>query len=210
MNALKYVLIFASGVLAGGGVSALFFKKKYEKFYREQADQELAQMDEYYQNILSIDRNIEDEDEEDEEEQEEVRAEQPHEKRQGSFATDYANYYGKKADPAEAEHPEEDATVRERREPKIIRADQFGSNGYSQRVLYYYTDDDDLTPEGEDFGEVVDCDEVKDMIGNALTKYGFADEGNTDRDIYVRNFDRKTDYHIRKVIGSLSEEDYGG
>ena len=209
MNALKYVLIFATGALAGGGVSALFFKKKYEKFYKEKADQELEQMDLYYQQMMSHTEDIE-ADEETEEEYREVATE-PAPKRKGSFATDYGKFYGKdgKEDPAESEHPEEEQ-VRERREPRVIRADQFGSNGYSQRELYYYTDDDDLYPEGEGYDEVIDTDEVKDMIGNALIKYGFADEGNLDRDMYVRNFDRKTDYHITKVIGSRSEEEYGG
>lgn len=213
MNVLKCALIFTSGVLAGGGISALIFKKKYEKIYREKAEKELAEMDDYYQNLLNAGYTEDIEKEEEEENFQEVVTKKPnvsHEKRKGSFATDYTKCFGERVDPAEREHPEEDAPVRERREPKIIRKDQFGSDGYAQRVLYYYTEDDDLTPEGENFGEIIECDEVKDTIGNALIKYGFADEGNTDREMYVRNFDRKTDYCIIKVVGSLSDMDNGG
>lgn len=223
MSALKYALIFLAGAGVGGGVSAFFFKKKYVEVLKK-SDEELKKMDEYYQNELDkAYKTTSDETEDDvspetkerlrkvEKGIDELLKEQKKpEKRQGSFATDYTTYYHTE-DPAESEHPreEEEKPVRESQPPKLIRAAMFGQDGYSTRVLYYYTEDDTLIPEGGTYDDIVDTDEVADSIGNALIKYGFADVNNLEREIFVRNFDRKCDYHIIKVVGSLSE-DYGG
>lgn len=223
MSALKYALIFLAGAGVGAGVSAFFFKKKYVEVLKK-SDEELKKMDEYYQNELDkAYRTTSDETEDDispetkerlrkvEKGIDELLKEQKKpEKRQGSFATDYTSYYHTE-DPAESEHPreEEEPVKHEPQPPKLIRAAMFGQDGYSTRVLYYYTEDDTLIPEGGTYDDIVDTDEVADSIGNALIKYGFADVNNLEREIFVRNFDRKCDYHIIKVVGSLSE-DYGG
>lgn len=222
MSALKYTLIFLAGAGVGAGVSAFFFKKKYVEVLKK-SDEELKKMDEYYQKELDKAYKTTSDDTEDDispETKERLRKvekgidellkEKKPEKRQGSFATDYTSYYHTE-DPAESEHPreEEEEPVRESQPPKLIRAAMFGQDGYSTRVLYYYTEDDTLIPEGGTYDDIVDTDEVADSIGNALIKYGFADVNNLEREIFVRNFDRKCDYHIIKVVGSLSE-DYGG
>lgn len=213
MNVLKYALIFLAGAGIGVGASAIFFKKKCDEIVKK-SDEELAKMDKYYQEKLDkIYFQKEDEpvlkDEEDLKEDKDFGPAKA-EKRQGSFGTDYTSYYYRNIDPAESEHPSEGAApIREPQPPKLIRAASFGQDGYSTRVLYYYTEDDTLIPEGGTYDDIVDTDEVADSIGNALIKYGFADANNLERDIFVRNFDRKTDYHIVKVVGSLSE-DYGG
>lgn len=223
MNALKYALIFLAGAGVGAGVSAFFFKKKYVEVLKK-SDEELKKMDEYYQNELNkAYKTTSDETEDDisSEAEERLRKlekgiddllkeQKKPEKRQGSFATDYTSYYHTE-DPAESEHPreEEEPVKHEPQPPKLIRAAMFGQDGYSTRVLYYYTEDDTLIPEGGTYDDIVDTDEVADSIGNALIKYGFADVNNLEREIFVRNFDRKCDYHIIKVAGSLSE-DYGG
>ncbi len=217
---IKYILTFIIGAAAGVGGSAWFFKTKYETVYRKKADEELAEMDEYYKSI--IESNIEKSSEEEIPEtiQEEYKPEpevkeekpsgHPKQKRQGSFATDYTKFYGN-IDPAEKESPveEEPPVVREKQQPRIIKASDYGTGGYAKRVLYYYTDDDELYPEGENYDEVIDADEVTDMIGNALTKYGFTEPSNMERNIFVRNFDRKTDYQVVKTMGSRKDE-YGG
>lgn len=223
MNVLKYTLIFLAGAGVGAGVSAFFFKKKYVEVLKK-SDEELKKMDEYYRKELDKAYKTTSDDPEDDisPEAEErlhklekgiddlLKEQKKPEKRQGSFATDYTSYYHTE-DPAESEHPreEEEKPVRESQPPKLIRAAMFGRDGYSTRVLYYYTDDDTLIPEGGTYDDIVDTDEVADSIGNALIKYGFADVNNLEREIFVRNFDRKCDYHIIKVVGSLSE-DYGG
>jgi hypothetical protein len=70
-------LIFTSGVLAGGGISALIFKKKYEKIYREKAEKELSEMDDYYQNLLNAGYTEDIEKEEEEENFQEVVTKKP-------------------------------------------------------------------------------------------------------------------------------------
>ena len=223
MSALKYALIFLAGAGVGAGVSAFFFKKKYVEVLKK-SDEELKKMDEYYQNELDKAYRTTSDDTEDDispETKERLRKvekgidellkeQKKPEKRQGSFATDYTSYY-QTEDPAESEHPreEEEPVKHEPQPPKLIRAAMFGQDGYSTRVLYYYTEDGTLIPEGGTYDDIVDTNEVADSIGNALIKYGFADVNNLEREIFVRNFDRKCDYHIIKVVGSLSE-DYGG
>lgn len=211
MKFLKIFLIFATGAGAGVGGSAFFFKRKYEKFYREKADKELAEMDEYYRERLEEKEKEEVKEEpakQEEPEEKPARPIAPEQKRQGSFAHDYTKHYG---DDAEQEHPEDDMPVEApiRREPKWIKKSLFGTDGYATRVLYYYTDDDALVSEGDSEEEIMEVGEVSDAISTALIKIGFTDEGNLDREIFIRNYDRKTDYHVIKVIGSLSDE-YGG
>ena len=216
MNVLKYALIFIAGAGVGVGASAIFFKKKYDEFVKK-SDEDLAKMDAYYREKLDkAYRPAEAESEVTPEEEEAlVKAEKEiekltkPEKRKGSFGTDYTAYYYAGTDPAESEHPKEEEPIRVKQQPKAIRSSLFGTDGYSTKVLYYYTDDDALIPEGGTYDDIVDTDEVADTIGNALVKYGFADVANTDREIFLRNFDRKCDYQIIKVVGSLSE-DYGG
>lgn len=214
---IKQILIFAVGAAAGFLGGGFVVKRKYEALLAER-DKALQDMDAYYYEKLYGTKGEEGVEEPAVEESKEetpkkVSSSIIPEKRKGSFATPYDKMYGAKTtdaevDPAETEHPDDGEIVREKakRNPKVITAGAFGTMGYSTRVLYYYTEDDDLVPEGENFGEVIDTDEVKDMIGNALIKYGFADEGNTERDIFVRNENRKTDYHIIKIYGSLSED----
>lgn len=217
---IKQILIFAVGAAIGFVGGGFVVKRKYEALLAER-DKALQDMDEYYQGKLYGTKDSEVQEPAVEETKEETKEDVPKktsssiipEKRKGSFATPYDKMYGAKpddtkVDPAETEHPDDDEVIQERakRNPKIITEDRFGTMGYSTRVLYYYTEDDDLVPEGENFGEAIDADEVKDMIGNALIKYGFADEGNLEREIFVRNENRKTDYRIIKIYGSLSED----
>ena len=209
MNTLKYVLIFLAGAGVGVGASAIVFKKKYDEVLKK-SDEELAKMDKYYLKKLEKAYAPEKEEGAAKEKENDTPVKANPEKRQGSFGTDYTSYYYAADDPAESEHPrEEEAPIREAQPPKLIRVAMFGQDGYSTKVLYYYTEDDTLIPEGGTYDDIVDTDEVADSLGNALIKFGFADANNLERDIFVRNFDRKTDYHIVKVVGSLSE-DYGG
>ena len=86
--------------------------------------------------------------------------------------------------------------------PKIIRASEFDEYEFHDKVtLYYHTEDGVLSTED---GEIVD--DVEAYIGDALTKFGYAD--NDDEEvIYVRNINRGTDYEVAKVFGSY-EDDY--
>lgn len=208
MNTMKYVLIFLAGVGAGAGGCAIYFKRKCDALVKKH-DKELDEMDRYYQdncNNCSIAASL-DEEVEEEKEEEPKPCESKPEKRKGSFATPYGSYYSSE-DAAEKEHPQEDEYVEiVKTAPKVIKKRDFGCDGYSTRVLYYYTEDDALIPEESTYEDIIDTDEVKDMLGNALDKYDFTT--NDDDEICIRNFDRKCDYRIIKQRGSVSE-DYGG
>ena len=81
-------------------------------------------------------------------------------------------------------------------EPKIIRAEEFGDfDDFDQVDLVYYDDDDILADEDDNVIE-----DYESLVGDALVKYGFIT--NEEQNLYVRNFDRRTDYHIYKVYTS--------
>ncbi len=96
-----------------------------------------------------------------------------------------------------------------KREPKIIKAEDFGIDPmYTCETLYFYQDDGVLATDNDD--EIIgnnntDFDEVEALIGSALDKYGFRD--NDEGAIYVRNFARNTDYEIIKIQGHHPDND---
>ena len=130
--------------------------------------------------------------------------------------TDYGAFYG--ADPAESEGPREDADYYEGARdvsksskdkwPKFIRSEEFGNNpSLSTMQIKYFQDDGTLVlaENDDDTGEILaDFDEVEDMIGDALTRFGFA--SNDEDVIYIRNLEKGCDYCITKIFGSY--EDY--
>lgn len=117
-------------------------------------------------------------------------------------------------DPADEEHPEDDQPESDQgeyltrdirnnkgRAPSFIKAADYGAEpGYTSQVLCYYTVNDVLTLEGDqDESLLKDFDEVESMIGDALTRFGF--KADDEEVIYIRNYDRLTDYQIIKVFG---------
>ena len=139
---------------------------------------------------------------------------------------DYTQYY---ADPVETEHPEDDKPDNEEekalesqgewltrevkeersknraREPKIIKAEECGSDpAYKPIYLTYCTEDGVLVEDqGDVFYESDDVDAISDLIGDALDKYGF--RRNDESVIYVRNFAYGIDYEISKFDGSYKD-----
>ena len=125
---------------------------------------------------------------------------------------DYTGFYGKTEDElAEMEHPTDEyyneglAATKEMQKPKapkFIKAVDFGSDpSISTISLLYYQDSQTLVIEDELNEEIIeDMDEVEEMIGDALTKYGF----DTDDEpvIYIRNENRSADYEITKIFGA--------
>lgn len=186
---LKGILIFAGGAACGAIGGWYWTSRKYEKILEELEESHAAEVKEIYGNP---DAFVEEhEEEEPEQEVEKTR------KARGSFATDYTSFY-KKDDPAEQEHPEDDGEEKvkeKKRLPRIIKAEEFGQKGFAEAYLDFYTMDQALVI--ADNTEPKEIDEVKDWIGDALDKYGFSQ--NDEDKIYVRNYDRKTDYEILKV-----------
>lgn len=191
MITLKGILIFTGGAVVGAIGSWYYCKRTYEKILEER-ETELEKL--IRAEYGDVDAFVET----DEDEETSVSADETG--RRGSFATDYTSFY--KGDPAESEHPTEEGDTKDskKRAPRIIKADDFGEDGFTQIYLDFYTEDKALVIADET--EAKEVDEVRDWIGNALEKYGF--ESNDEEKIYVRNFNRKEDYEILKVWDRFS------
>lgn len=191
MITLKGILIFTGGAVVGAIGSWYYCKRTYERILEER-ETELEKL--IRAEYGDVDAFVET----DEDEETSVPADETG--RRGSFATDYTSFY--KGDPAESEHPTEEGDTKgsKKRAPRIIKADDFGEDGFTQIYLDFYTEDKALVITDET--EAKEVDEVRDWIGNALEKYGF--ESNDEEKIYVRNFNRKEDYEILKVWDRFS------
>lgn len=195
MITLKGILIFTGGAVVGAIGSWYYCKRTYERILEEnEKELEKSIRAEYG----DVDAFVEDDDVESEGGAD-ISGEPI---RRGSFATDYQSFYKTESDPAESEHPTEEGDTKgsKKRAPRIIKADDFGEDGFAQIYLDFYTEDKALVITDET--EAKEVDEVRDWIGNALEKYGF--ESNDEEKIYVRNFNRKEDYEILKVWDRFS------
>lgn len=207
---MKGLLIFVAGALIGAGGATAFFSIRAKKI-RKQHDAALAEMDEYYKakcEKCGVTAENKEESFCEVEQEQPAKATQKAPKREGSFATAYHEKFDDKIDPAEKEHPT-DEPERVYGSPRKIPASSFGSNGHSEKVLYYSVPDDTFYAEGGTFNDVKDVDEIKDKLGAALDKYGFTDENNSADEIYIRYEARKCDYHIVKTYDSLSDANGG-
>ena len=205
------VIAFALGGVAG------YFVGRYltKNFYKEKAENEIADMEEYYQGKHP------------EKPPRETNAETVDGKKiftmGGNYVkptkVDYTSMY----DPAESESPEEDDPVdiddtddgealnneykaNKSRAPRLIKGSEFGDQpGFTTQTLLYYTENETLViHDMEDYGkdDMIYPDEYDDMLGDALVKFGFTTNDKEDR-IYVRNFSRGCDFEIVKVFGAF-------
>lgn len=213
---MKPLLMFAAGVLTGGACTAAYFKVNYIKISVH--EKEIKDMTRYNEKRMSAFAR-----------RSRVRHNPvPYTSQQGpDIQDDNQKYekpeyveYDKRFKQAEQDAPEatdgdnyqenysQGEAVRKDREsakakgPKLIKAEDFGSESYLDAVtLLYYVDDGVLTSEDEEVYE--DLDEVEDMLGDALRKFGF--DQNDEPTIYVRNYDRACDYEIIKVFSSYND-----
>lgn len=85
--------------------------------------------------------------------------------------------------------------------PKIIEYADYGKTGYLDEVdLYYYTGDGVLV---DDENQIVASPE--ELLGDCLEVSGF--KTNREKELYVRNYRRSTDYAVTKYFSSFSEKD---
>jgi hypothetical protein len=139
--------------------------------------------------------------------------------------TNYATMYKNKEaadldeenDPAESEHPEEDAVYdpenpadvakdytddhakNKHRKPVIISEDALGElPGYIEmETLFYYTYDEVITTEDD-----APIDEPALLLGDCLDKYDFRES--KESLIFVRNFAMDTVYEVQKIDAAYS------
>ena len=88
--------------------------------------------------------------------------------------------------------------------PRLIKVSQVGElDWFDMSTLLYYEGDNTLVI--EDSEDVIPEDEVRNYVGDCLTKYGFTI--NDETIIYVRNFQREVDYEVIKIHESYSGSD---
>lgn len=206
---IKLVIALTAG-LAGGGTGGYFIGKKIQ----EKKDvEQLAAIRQYYDKLAPARESVKKRVKVEKKETVNTLSEDPPTEYKTSIGEeslirkgkniDYTKYFGS------GEHPEDDYEGHQiteehknnkHKEPKIIKAADFGSDpAYDMQGLLYYVEDDTVVLEDDDTNVVLSKNEVESMIGDALTKYGFAD--NPDEDvIYVRNFSRNVDYEINKIF----------
>lgn len=88
------------------------------------------------------------------------------------------------------------------KKPKIISYEAIAElpTYVEQSNLFYYMGDGVLANEEEE--ELTDAET---FVGDALHKYGFADEDNDETEIYVMNYALDTCYTVTKVQGSFKD-----
>lgn len=88
--------------------------------------------------------------------------------------------------------------------PRLIKVSQVGElDWFGMSTLLYYEGDNTLVI--EDSEDVIPEDEVRNYVGDCLTKYGFTI--NDEAIVYVRNFQREMDYEVIKIHESYSKSD---
>lgn len=206
---LKEILIFTGGTVVGFLAGTYYYKKSKCQKCKEMHEKDMQDMKEYYEGkhpekppydngTTTIDIKS-------------MNSEYVKPNK-----VDYTKFY----DPAEDEHPSEEAGSEENvddnlgelltdeykanrgKPPKIIKVEEYGNNdAYKEMSLLYYQENDILVVEEGDVEEMLYPDEIDDYIGDALIKFGFAT--NDERKIFVRNFSQGIDFQITKVFGAF-------
>lgn len=185
---MKNLLIF----LAGGAVGAVVTAKLVEKYYRELADEEIADVVEHFKNkekeLKKIEEKVENANKTEKSEKKKK------DKNTASKIINSENYGEAKLEDVEDQlinAPMESITGIE-----IIDPMEFGDkDGYDTKSWMYWNDDV-LTNEVD---EIIPEDEISGYIGDALTHFGEIEQDS----VYVRNNASKIEYEILR-----SERDF--
>jgi len=198
----QFIFGLLLGGVAGAGITALICKSHLTK-EREKIRQEYKQ---YYERK---------QEEEDEAKITHVKAipdkpipETEDNKRYSELVREY--------DRAEYERPTEEDLIEEaentkkmhdaleasRDRIKLIQVESFGEiQSFDAESLTYYVYDKTLTHEDESL-----VDDVDFLIGDALDRYGWADNDEEQDALYVRNYKLQKDFEIIKVMDEYPEK----
>lgn len=208
-DGIKYAVIFASGAVSGVFVTKSYFEKR--------ANEDIESVKESLRKMVHLPKPTEDT----EKKRSDISIKRPEDPRKAEVVVDYSGYSkavkeynGDDEDPAESESPSDDIpedvenyldgkrdSETPRREPRLIKYEDFGELPYYDKItLLYYMDDEVLTTEDD---EIIHHPE--ELLGDALTKFGF--NRNDERVIFVRNEKRSTDYEIDKVFDAYMKGD---
>lgn len=224
MHPLFIGLAFVGGLVAGYFIGHYVAKCKCE----EEKERGYAEMDDWYRKRYGLNATTEETADTEVQDGSSVQTMDVLYKKPEQH--DYTQYYKKESppiDPAEYESPSEDPSSDENEEercrnigemyndihqkernkpPRVISGAEHGTReheGYLSVELLYYTGNDTLVmsdPEG-DIESIIRPDELDDLVGNTLTKFGF--KTNDDSVMYVRNYQRMWDMEITKVRGDF-------
>ena len=217
---LKNIIIFLCGGVICSIPTYLITSKKKQAF----AEEQISQMEEYYNNRLKELENKEEffeeikppesyivqkEEEVKKNEDNNVKEKALNRGKQEIQKIDYTQYYGDAV--SEEEHDFDNCKIRNDeikngKDPYVINEHDFGSIPGSDIVsLIYYKNDGTFVYDTYDFddGDIVDLDEVRSMLGDVVNESGFAD--NDEETIYIRNDRRNTDYEITKAFTSYED-----
>lgn len=212
----QLIIGFILGAGAGAGVTYLLMKREYTRKMQE----ELNRVDEeaynraraYFEN-----KDIE------ESEAIAAKAEKMYSKDAEKALIDYRGG-DVEEDPAEAESPSEydeddpedmmnkeyndiveqteieeniqEALEKSRPKVKLLKPEHFGEiDGYQCETLKFYAHDKMLIHED---GELVE--DVEFILGDALDRYGWADDDTDEDPLYVRNYALQRDYDVEKIL----------
>lgn len=208
-DGIKYAVIFASGAVSGVLVTKSYFEKR--------TNEEVESVKKSLRTMIHLPRP-----EKEEKAENDISVKRPTDPRKAEVVVDYSGYSkvvkeytaDEDEDPAESESPSDDIpedvenyldgkrdSETPRREPRLIKYEDFGELPYYDKItLLYYMDDEVLTTEDD---EIIPHPE--ELLGDALTKFGF--NRNDERVIFVRNEKRSTDYEIDKVFDAYMKGD---
>lgn len=185
MKLFKGLCIFAAGALAGAAVAAKVVRDKYQ----QEAEEEIAEMRDYYRELRK-NAKTPDEDkmlEEDENSKEEKEVKEENTKNEYNKIVENYTNYTQYNDTETKEHKKEEKEERTNYEPFIIDAEEFGEDpGYDTATLTYYKDKV-LT---DDLDDVIDYS----VAGEENLK--IFDEYPDCKAIYVRDDIYMVDYEI--------------
>lgn len=229
-STLAFLGGLAVGAAVGFVSCKIYLEKKYSDRAEEQInemEQYYKKVDEYARVSSDDDQNDEEEQSKGRESGPMTREERRAAKDQmfrnrekNASPTDYTKYYNVgDADPAEMEHPEDDQNDEDESEivtpeeiafdehrknmnkpPRIISAETYSNlpPHIDQECLLFYAYDEMLCDENEEPILI-----PEQLVGDALTKYGFVD--NDEIVIYVMNYALDTCYEIRKLEQSWTD-----
>lgn len=207
-DGIKYAVIFASGAVSGVLITKGYFEKR--------TNEEVESVKKSLRTMIHLPRP-----EKEEKTENDISVKRPTDPRKAEVVVDYSGYSkvvqeytaDEDDDPAESESPSDDIpedvenyldgkrdSETPRREPRLIKYEDFGELPYYDKItLLYYMDDEVVTTEDD---EIIPNPE--ELLGDALTKFGF--NKNDERVIFVRNEKRNTDYEIDKVFAAYAKE----
>lgn len=200
MKHFIFGLLLGAGI--GSGVTYFICKSHFKKTLEEERKKIRAEYKEYYERK---------QEEEDEAKVKHVKAipDKPVEMKE--YKEIVQSY-----DRAELERPTEedlieeteninkmhDALAKSHDRVKLIKIDHFGEiNSYECESLTYYVYDKTLCHEN---GDIVD--DPSFLLGDALDRYGWADDDSDTEALYCRNYAISKDFEVVKVLGEYPEQ----